>query len=204
MDEDGEEKPTDPYAAYRLPGDMLTAHLLALMKGWTGYGYELAKRLEESGLRGYNTGSLYRTLRQMEKHGLISSLWDTSESGPAKRMYTLTSGGTLFLRNWLKLVDMHKSMLEQFLDVEDMRRRPAKGKTPPATKSRQEKTMPARRAGAEGGTPGAGARPANASSNSNQHSSNQRSSSQRPSKRQTTSRGKTPGRSGRDKPGSRN
>ncbi len=117
MDEDSDENPRDD--AYRLPGDMLTAHLLALMKGWTGYGYELAKRLEESGIRGYNTGSLYRTLRQMEKHGLISSLWDTSESGPAKRMYTMTSGGTLFLRNWLKVVDMHKSMLEQFLDIEN-------------------------------------------------------------------------------------
>lgn len=117
MDEDNEETPADE--SYRLPGDMLTAHLLALMKGWTGYGYELAKRLEESGIRGYNTGSLYRTLRQMEKHGLISSLWDTSESGPAKRMYTMTSGGTLFLRNWLKVVDMHKSMLEQFLDIEN-------------------------------------------------------------------------------------
>lgn len=137
MDEDSDENPRDD--AYRLPGDMLTAHLLALMKGWTGYGYELAKRLEESGIRGYNTGSLYRTLRQMEKHGLISSLWDTSESGPAKRMYTMTSGGTLFLRNWLKVVDMHKSMLEQFLDIENPASADDNAETPTNTAGKRGK-----------------------------------------------------------------
>jgi len=130
LDDDSGKKAGGSNEAYRLPGDMLTAHLLAQMKGWTGYGYELAKRLEESGVRDYNTGSLYRTLRQMEKHGLISSLWDTSESGPAKRMYTMTSGGTLFLRNWLRVVDMHKSMLEQFLDIEDPATADKKGEKP--------------------------------------------------------------------------
>lgn len=193
VDEDSKERPTDPYAAYRLPGDMFTAHLLALMKGWTGYGYELAKRLEESGVHGYNTGSLYRTLRQMEKHGLISSLWDTSESGPAKRMYTMTSGGTLFLRNWLKLVDMHKSMLEQFLDVEGPRAGQSKGTASPAAKSKQRQTTPAKRAGAHDGTPDArGKPPAKASS------------SRRPSKRQSSGRGKNLAPSGRDQPESKN
>jgi poly-beta-hydroxybutyrate-responsive repressor len=104
---------------YRLPGEMLTAQLLAMMENWSGYGYELAKRLEKTGLRGYNSGSLYRTLRQMERHGLITSLWDTSASGPAKRVYSMTGAGSLFLRNWLKMVEMHKDMLESFLGMSD-------------------------------------------------------------------------------------
>lgn len=109
---DKEDKPD-----YRLPGEMLTAQLLAMMENWSGYGYELAKRLEKTGLRGYNSGSLYRTLRQMERHGLITSLWDTSATGPAKRVYSMTSAGSLFLRNWLKMVEMHKTMLESFLGI---------------------------------------------------------------------------------------
>ncbi len=99
----------------RLPGEMLTAHLLALLKNWSGYGYELAKKLEEAGFGTYNSGTLYRTLRQMERTGLISSLWDTSADGPARRMYSLTTAGSMFLTNWLRLVELHRSTLAQFM-----------------------------------------------------------------------------------------
>lgn len=111
-DDKKEDKPD-----YRLPGEMLTAQLLAMMENWSGYGYELARKLEKTGVRGYNSGSLYRTLRQMEQHGLITSLWDTSATGPAKRVYSMTGAGSLFLRNWLKMVELHKSMLESFLGM---------------------------------------------------------------------------------------
>lgn len=99
----------------KLPGEMLTAHLLALLKNWSGYGYDLAKKLEEAGFGKCNSGTLYRTLRQMEQSGLISSLWDTSADGPARRMYSLTTAGSLFLANWLRLVDLHRNTLAQFM-----------------------------------------------------------------------------------------
>lgn len=98
-------------------GDMLNAHLLAMLKGWSDYGYELVQRLNEAGLGEYNKGSVYRALRQLEQMGLVCSMWDTSQSGPARRMYELTQAGTLFLQNWLALVDLHRSMIEQLLAV---------------------------------------------------------------------------------------
>lgn len=104
-----------PGADSRLPGEMLTAHLLALLKNWSGYGYELAKKLEEAGFGTYNSGTLYRTLRQMERTGLISSLWDTSADGPARRMYSVTNAGSIFLSNWLRLIELHRSTLAQFM-----------------------------------------------------------------------------------------
>ena len=82
-------------------GDMLTANLLAMLNGWQACGYDLIARLKESGLGEYNSGTIYRALRQMEKSGLVSSMWDTSEDGPAKRLYSVTQGGSLFLKNWL-------------------------------------------------------------------------------------------------------
>ena len=96
-------------------GDMLNAHLLAMLKGWSAYGYELVQRLNEAGLGEYNKGSVYRALRQMERSGLVDSMWDTSESGPARRVYQLTQAGTLFLQNWLTLVDMHRNFIQQIL-----------------------------------------------------------------------------------------
>ncbi len=95
--------------------DMLTANLLAMLKGWTAYGYDLAQRLEEAGLGHYNKGTIYRTLRHMEAMGLVASMWDTSLNGPARRMYSLTSAGSLFLQNWLKILDTHKAMVEQLI-----------------------------------------------------------------------------------------
>lgn len=101
----------------KMPSEMLTAHLLALLKNWSGYGYELSKKLEEAGYGGFNSGTLYRTLRQMEKTGLISSLWDTSSDGPARRIYSLTKTGSLFLNNWITLLDMHKATLNSFIKI---------------------------------------------------------------------------------------
>lgn len=110
-EENADEQPTGA----KLPGEMLMAHLLALLKDWSGYGYELAQRLEEAGFGRYNSGSLYRILRQMEGLGLISSFWDTSATGPARRMYSLTKAGQLFLDNWISMLDFHRRTLDIFL-----------------------------------------------------------------------------------------
>lgn len=97
----------------RPSGDMLTAHLLALLKGWSAYGYELAQRLEDAGLGELNKGSIYRMLRQMERSGLVSSSWDTSSDGPARRVYDTTAAGKIFLDNWLAFIDAHRRGLEE-------------------------------------------------------------------------------------------
>lgn len=107
----------DKDTTLRTPGEMLTAHLLALLRGWSGYGYELAQRLEEAGLGSYNSGTIYRTLRQMEKLGLVSSMWDTSEDGPARRIYSMTAAGTMFLKNWIDLLEAHQRTLEHFMQL---------------------------------------------------------------------------------------
>ncbi len=101
----------------KMSSEMLTANLLALLKNWSGYGYELAKKLENAGYGGCNSGTLYRTLRQMEKSGLISSMWDTSSDGPARRIYSLTKPGSMFLSNWMAVMDMHKRTLEGFMNL---------------------------------------------------------------------------------------
>ena len=111
-------KKSDPSEPKLHPtGEMLNAQLLAMLKGWSAYGYELVQRLEEAGLGEYNKGSIYRALRQMEGLGLVDSMWDTSADGPARRMYSLTRAGTLFLENWLTMIDMHRNMLENFFEM---------------------------------------------------------------------------------------
>ena len=115
-------------------GDMLTANLLAMLNGWQACGYDLIARLRESGVGEYNSGTIYRALRQMEKSGLVSSMWDTSEDGPAKRLYSVTKGGSLFLQNWLALLETHQRAIEMWMDFG----KAAAGMTTPRTETTEE------------------------------------------------------------------
>src|ERR671932_2565238 len=73
--------------------------LLSLGEG-NSYGYELMERAAAFGFEAMNPGTLYRTLRQMEKEGLCVSKWETSKGGPARRMYSITEAGGAYLDFW--------------------------------------------------------------------------------------------------------
>ncbi len=125
---------TDFPPTFKPSGDMLTAHLLALLQGWTAYGYDLVQRLEDAGYGDFNKGSIYRTLRQMERLGLVNSDWDTNSDGPARRMYTVTHSGLAFLKNWLAMLEAHRRDMELLL-----------GAGPDRSPSNQTNDFPAQR-----------------------------------------------------------
>lgn len=109
-DSDGPETP------FRLHGDLLSTTLLAFLRNWNAYGYQLSQQLVEAGLPAFDSGTVYRTLRQLEKAGMVSSFWDTSESGPARRMYSLTKAGDIFLSGWIDVLSRYQSILRGTLD----------------------------------------------------------------------------------------
>lgn len=100
----------------RLTGDLLSTTLLAFLRGCNAYGYQLNQQLAQSGLPEFDSGTVYRTLRQLEKTGMVSSFWDTSESGPARRMYSLTAAGQVFLGNWLEIMQRYQEVLQRSLE----------------------------------------------------------------------------------------
>lgn len=98
----------------RLHGDLLATSLLGFLRDWNAHGYQLAQRLTEAGLPPFDVGTIYRTLRQLEKSGLVSSMWDTSESGPARRTYALTQAGNAFLEGWMDILRRYESIFRGF------------------------------------------------------------------------------------------
>ncbi|MFN3346883.1 MAG: PadR family transcriptional regulator [Candidatus Bipolaricaulaceae bacterium] len=86
--------------------------LLALAQG-AAHGYELLDRLGPETL---DPGFLYRTLRAMEQANLVQSVWDTSGSGPARRVYSLTALGWEELRAWAVHLRRLRAQLDQFLE----------------------------------------------------------------------------------------
>jgi len=90
--------------------------LLLLAKKAT-HGYELmdALRSVEGDENLADVGMLYRTLRQFEQDGLVTSTWDTNGHGPARRVYQLTDAGREYLEWWAADIRKTRAQLEQFL-----------------------------------------------------------------------------------------
>ncbi|MPZ66929.1 MAG: PadR family transcriptional regulator [Pseudonocardiaceae bacterium] len=85
--------PTEEDVAGGLPRSFLRPSLLLLLGEGPSHGYELLEHARRLGLRGAEPGGLYRSLRAMEREGLVHSRWERSQSGPARRTYLLTRAG---------------------------------------------------------------------------------------------------------------
>lgn len=86
--------------------------LLLLIAEQPRHGYELMDRLAGMGFE-RDPGGLYRTLRTMERDGLVGSEWELSCSGPGRRRYHVTPLGT-------QRLDLDASLLEQTRQVVEM------------------------------------------------------------------------------------
>ena len=95
--------------------------LLLLMEG-DSYGYEIVEKMNTRfhALGGeIDTATIYRKLRDMEREGLVTSRWATGESGPPRRIYTITLDGQDRLYGWIKLIKERIKALQQLTDMCD-------------------------------------------------------------------------------------
>jgi len=74
---------------------VLETSLLALLAESTTHGYDLMEQIEAlaGDLICIDPGTVYRLLRAMEEQGWVSSSWETPQSGPSRRVYTLNPEG---------------------------------------------------------------------------------------------------------------
>ena len=100
----------EPIVASRPPTDALRGSLdllvlktlsLAPMHGWG-----ISQRVQQisEGVLEMNQGSLYPALQRLEKDGLVTSDWDTTDNNRRARYYRLTATGRralgVELENW--------------------------------------------------------------------------------------------------------
>jgi PadR family transcriptional regulator, regulatory protein PadR len=98
------------------PRTWLVPVILLSLRECSSYGYELMERASAFGFEAVNPGTLYRTLRQMEKDGLCESEWDTNNGGgPARRMYSINDTGEEYLGFWAESLDQYRQKMDAFL-----------------------------------------------------------------------------------------
>src|ERR687895_288405 len=96
------------------PRNWLVPVILLSLREWNSYGYELMERTAAFGFEAMNPGTLYRTLRQMEKDGVVKSKWETSKGGPARRVYSITDAGEAYLDFWADALEQYRRNVDVF------------------------------------------------------------------------------------------
>ncbi len=96
------------------PRNWLVPVILLSLREWNSYGYELLERTAAFGFEAMNPGTLYRTLRQMEKDGVVKSKWETSRGGPARRVYSITEAGEAYLDFWAQALEQYQRNMDSF------------------------------------------------------------------------------------------
>lgn len=97
--------------------------LLLLLRERPAHGYDLLERLPElTGEQRVEMGNLYRLLRGLEEEGLVSSEWDETSPGPAKRRYALTPAGARLLDHWVEALRRSQERTSRFIERYEERR----------------------------------------------------------------------------------
>jgi DNA-binding PadR family transcriptional regulator len=99
---------------------MLEPTLLLLLHHGRSHGYTLLEKLSTYGLGDLHPSAVYRSLREMEQHGWIVSVWTEEESqGPPRRVYRLTETGNRILARWVADLRTTKRHIDRLLTAYD-------------------------------------------------------------------------------------
>ena len=111
----GEPRPAGTSGIEARPRNWLVPVILLTLRECTSYGYKLMEQAAVFGFGAMNPGTLYRTLRQMERDGLCESEWDTTNGGgPARRVYSITDAGESYLDFWAMSLEQYQRNMDAF------------------------------------------------------------------------------------------
>jgi len=99
------------------PKNFLIPTMLLHLRDLNTHGYELMQHVTKFGIRSIDKGNFYRILRQLEKDQMVTSEWDTTSNGPAKRIYSITEAGETYLELWANTLSHQQKMLNQFFNL---------------------------------------------------------------------------------------
>jgi DNA-binding PadR family transcriptional regulator len=83
---------------------MLELAILGLLKERSMHGYQLSKRLTDSlgGFWRVSYGSLYPSLKRLERQGAVEQIFDSQEVGRRKNVYRITESGERLFQELLE------------------------------------------------------------------------------------------------------
>jgi PadR family transcriptional regulator PadR len=67
--------------------------VLAILARGTRYGYDIVQELAGGDALAIKEGTIYPLLNRLQSERLVTSAWQPSPAGPARKYYTLTDAG---------------------------------------------------------------------------------------------------------------
>ena len=101
------------------PRDIVPPFVLLAVSLQRAHGYVIEDYLRALGLFGITMSTLYRTLRQMERDGVLSSTWEPGPTGPARRVYTITDAGHTWLDSSAAMLNTYRETIDRFFGLYD-------------------------------------------------------------------------------------
>lgn len=105
--------PAEPLSGWSFR-DFLVPYVLLALSMQRAHGYLIEQYLRGLGLVNVELSTLYRTLRQLEKNGLVSSTWEPGPEGPARRIYWLTDTGRWWLDAGAAALAGYRDIIDRF------------------------------------------------------------------------------------------
>jgi PadR family transcriptional regulator PadR len=99
------------------PRDILAPFVLLAVSLQRAHGYVIEDYLQTLGVFGITMSTLYRTLRQMEKDGFLESTWEPGPTGPARRVYTITDAGNVWLDSSASMLRAYRETIDRFFGL---------------------------------------------------------------------------------------
>jgi PadR family transcriptional regulator PadR len=106
----------DPIDTSQLLKGVLDLAVLAVLAKEDSYGYDVLRRLRESGLEGVGDASVYGTLRRLYQAGVLKSYAVASDEGPHRKYYGLNNRGRSALDQSAKTWGSFTRSLDQLLN----------------------------------------------------------------------------------------
>lgn len=97
---------------------LLRPGIMALLAQGGAHGYQIAQCLSSMRMfagREPDHPGIYRALRDMVDEGLVTMSWETSEVGPARKVFALTRAGENCLNNWLTTLGDYRDAINELL-----------------------------------------------------------------------------------------
>ncbi len=94
--------------------DFLVPYILLALSIQRAHGYFIEQYLRSLGLMNVELSTLYRTLRQLERDGLVYSTWEPGPEGPARRTYCLTDAGRWWLDAGAAALAGYRDVIDRF------------------------------------------------------------------------------------------